>query len=154
VPPGFEDKEYTLGGPAVAAPAPPWTVEDDQRRTLSLASMNGNVVVMDFWATWCGPCQASLPKMQALYEEFRGRALKIVGLTWRESGDARAYFARKGIAYPIFPGDALAEAYGVNRAGIPTVFVIGPDGRVVDYFIGYFGEERDKLLRETVTRSL
>jgi hypothetical protein len=80
--------------------------------------------------------------------------LKIVGLTWRGSSDARDYFARKGITYPTFPGDALAEAYGVNRAVIPTVFVIGPDGRVVDYFIGYFGEETDRLLRETVTRSL
>jgi thiol-disulfide isomerase/thioredoxin len=154
VPAGFEEREYTLGGPVVGAPAPPWTVEDEERRTLSLASMRGNVVVMDFWATWCGPCQASLPRMEALYKEFRGRNLKIVGLTWRESGDAKDYFARNGITYPTFQGDVLAQAYGVNRAGIPTVFVIGPDGRVVDYFIGYFGKETDKLLRETVARSL
>ncbi|MGZ7066569.1 MAG: TlpA family protein disulfide reductase [Candidatus Aminicenantales bacterium] len=154
LPPGYQEKQFTLGGPAVGEMAPAWTVMDDRKNTLSLASLAGNVVVMDFWATWCGPCEASIPHMQALSREFRGKPVKVVGLTWNESGDARAYFEKNGVTYPTFPGDSLADAYGINTSGIPAVFVIGPDGRVVDFLIGYSGEETDRKLREAVERGL
>jgi thiol-disulfide isomerase/thioredoxin len=154
LPPGYQEKQFTLGGPAVGELAPAWTVTDDRKNTLSLASLAGNVVVMDFWATWCGPCKASIPKMQALSQEFRGKPVKVVGLTWNESGDARAYFEKNGVTYPTFPGDSLADAYGINSAGIPVVFVVGPDGRVVEFVIGYSGEETDRVLRRAVERAL
>ena len=154
LPPVYREKQFTLGGPAVGDMAPAWTVTDDRKNTLSLASLAGNVVVMDFWATWCGPCQASIPQMQALSREFRGKPVKVVGLTWNESGDARAYFEKNGVTYPTFPGDSLAAAYGINTSGIPAVFVIGPDGRVVEFLIGYAGEETDRRLREAVEKEL
>lgn len=154
LPPGYRERQFTLGGPAVGEMAPAWIVTDDRKNTLSLASLAGSVVVMDFWATWCGPCEASIPNMQALSREYREKPVKVVGLTWNESGDARAYFEKNGVTYPTFPGDSLADAYGVNTSGIPAVFVIGPDGRVVDFLIGYSGRETDRKLREAVERGL
>ncbi len=154
LPEGYTEKQFTLGGPAVGDKAPAWTVTDDRKNTLSLASLAGNVVVMDFWATWCGPCEASIPHMQALARELRDKPVKVIGLTWNERGDARAYSEKHGVTYPTFPGDALADAYGINSSGIPTVFVIGHDGRVVEFLIGYSGEATDRILREAVLRAL
>lgn len=150
----YETKEYTFGGPAVGEAAPAWSVTTSRGKELTLASFAGKVLVMDFWATWCGPCRASMPKLKDLSLKLRKSNLAVVGLTWHESGDAPAYFAKEGIPYPTFPGDKIAKAYGVDGSGIPTLFVIGPDGKVIDYFIGYAGDETDALLERTIVIAL
>ena len=154
LPEGYIDKEYTSGGPAIGDVAPAWTVTNGDKASLSLAELKGHVVIMDFWATWCGPCEASLPTMRALWEKYRDRGLRVVGLNWKETGDAKAHFQKKGITYPTFPGDAVASAYGVDSSGIPTVFIVGPDGRVLEYFLGFFGEETTRRLKKAIERAV
>jgi len=148
-PAGYVRREYTLG-PAVGEAAPQWTL-DNQGRPLSLASLRGKVVILDFWATWCGPCRASMPALQHLYDVYRSRGLEILGATWNDSGDPDSFAKKLGISYPHVKGDAIAEAYGVNKSGIPTMFVIDRDGRVADFFIGWDGEATARQLNTRIS---
>ncbi len=144
-PAGYVRREYTAGGPAVGEAAPSWTLDG-----ISLASLRGKIIILDFWATWCGPCRASLPALQHLFEQYGGRGLEIIGATWNESGDPDAFAKEVGISYPHVKGDAIASAYGVDNSGIPTMFVIDRHGRIADFFIGWDGEATVRQLNARI----
>jgi thiol-disulfide isomerase/thioredoxin len=150
---GYSRKEYVFG-PAVGDPAPDWSVTDFHGTNQSLNSLKGSVLIMDFWATWCGPCRASIPSLQKLYDRYRKDALKIVGFTWSDSGDPLKFAKETGVSYPFAKGDGPADAYGINTTGIPAMFVIGRDGRVPDFFVGYSGPKTDKLLSKVVASAI
>ena len=113
--------------------APDWTLPDSDGKDVSLKSLRGQVVVIDFWASWCGPCKMAMPYLQQLSDEFKDKAVKVYSVNCRErGGDARArqYLKTKGFTYPqLFEGDQAANAYLVR--GIPTIYVIGTDGKIL-----------------------
>ncbi len=135
IPDGIQTEDYSsvLGN---GSQAPDWTLETPDGEQVTLSDLAGNVVVLDFWATWCGPCASAMPGIQALYEEFEGRPVRIIGVNVWEDGDPAAFMAENGYTYPIvIGGDEVAEAYLVT--GIPTFYVIGMDGSVVYSSRGY-----------------
>lgn len=144
---GYTQKEYSGSYPPIGKPAPDWTLTTYSGETVSLKGLRGKVVVMDFWATWCGPCVESIPKLQALYERYKDRNVTVLGITYLERGDPEAFMKERGATYPIMPGDSIAKTY---RASLPMVYVIDPAGRVVDIFNGYFGKESDERLERTI----
>jgi len=147
LPDGYTQKEYSGNYPPIGEPAPDWTLTTYSGKAVSLNGLRGKVVIMDFWATWCGPCVESIPKMQALYDRYKDRNVEILGITFLEKGDPVAFMEERGVTYRIMPGDSIAKAY---RASLPMVYVIDPQGRVVDIFNGYFGEESDERLEKTI----
>ena len=151
---GFEIKEFTLGGPAPGEPAPDFELRAVDGSTITLAELKGKVVVLDFWATWCIPCRASMTGVQELYEELGDRPFAVVSATYMEQGDPAALVEELGVTYPWYNGDTIAEPYGVDQSGLPTMFLIGPDGRVLDYFYGFTGEESEARLRSAVEAAL
>jgi len=114
-----------------------------------LSSLRGKVVIIDYWATWCGPCRASFPSLQKLYEQYRGNpnvAIAVVNV-WERSKDrvkiVRDFLASNpALQFPVYldPADAVVAKYGVT--GIPTKFYLGKDGRIQFKEVGYLPEEQ------------
>ncbi len=132
---GFGGREPTF---AVGDAASAWTLSDPQGTTWSLAGLAGKIVVMDFWATWCGPCIAAMPEVQKLHERFAERGVAVLGINTWEFEDPLAFMQANGFTYPLLiEGDPVARAYDVS--GIPALYVIGPDGA----FLHVHGDEED-----------
>jgi len=104
---------------------------------LSLASLRGKVVVVNFWASWCHPCAQEAPVFEAAYRQWSGRGVVFVGVDSQDfSGDAKRFARRHGISYPIVhdgPGKSVSD-YGV--AAFPETYFVDRRGRVVASVIG------------------
>jgi peroxiredoxin len=104
---------------------------------LSLASLKGKVVLLNFWATWCLECRPEMPAFERLHREFSAQGLAVVGINAREeTSTIRKYAKELGLTFPLIsdPTGKINSAYGV--IGLPTTFLIGRDGRAVALAIG------------------
>lgn len=113
-------------------PAPSFILKSADGSTVSLESLRGSVVVLDFWGTWSITCKQSMPEVQALHERFKDRGVRVLGLAVRERSDERplTYFKEKGLGYTLLLGaDDVASAYGIRM--YPAFVVIGPSGELV-----------------------
>lgn len=137
--------------------APDFTLERlDREGELTLSSLRGNAVVLNFWASWCIPCREEAPFLERVWRESRDRGLVVVGLDAKDfRRDARAFMRRYGLTFPIVydgPGDRLSD-YGVT--GFPETFVLDRDGRVVEVFVGAVNSDEDRArLRVGVDEAL
>lgn len=151
------------GPPNTTFPMPPlkpdaemgWALANGDRARLS--NYRGKVLVLDFYATWCAPCRASIPRLIALQREFGPAGLEIVGLNVGGPDDRIkvADFARElGIGYPLgFPDKALTDLFLSDDQTIPQTFVFGRDGQLAKRFVGYeesTGVELEKAIASAV----
>lgn len=108
---------------------------DGQR--VSLASLGGRVVLLNFWAAWCLECRPEMPIFERLHREFSVQGLAVVGINAREgTATIREYAKELGLTFPLIldPKGTINAAYGV--IGLPTTFLIGRDGRSVALAVG------------------
>lgn len=129
-------------GVAYGTPAPDFTLESIDGKTVSLSEFKGKAVLVNFWATWCGPCKIETPWLVELQKEYGSQGLQIVGVAMDESGkDEIARFAKDmGMNYPVLLGkEAVGEAYGGVPA-LPQSFFVGRDGKIVDKILGIEGK--------------
>lgn len=125
--------------------APPFELKSGSG-TLSLASLRGKVVYLDFWASWCGPCRQSFPWMNELQSRFGAKGLQVVGVNVdARSTDAEKFLAetpaRFSVAYD--PAGDTPRHYGIK--GMPSSLLIGPDGKVLWTHAGFRADERADL---------
>jgi peroxiredoxin len=115
--------------------APGFTLRSLGGETVTLSDFRGHIVVLDFWASWCGPCRTSMPNLHALWEGYRDRGVILIGISLdRSETDARAYLQANPFAGMIALWDSVAASQAVARAygviGIPRTIVIDADGIV------------------------
>jgi cytochrome c biogenesis protein CcmG, thiol:disulfide interchange protein DsbE len=126
-----------LRGYATGTRPPAFSGRTTDARPLATADLRGQVVVLNFWASWCLECRPELPVLEALHRRFGPRGLTIVGVNAREERDTvRRYAAELGLTFPLVldPAGTINATYGV--IGLPTTFVIARDGRVVALGVG------------------
>ncbi len=113
-------------------PAPAWTLQDINGKTVTLAELKGKVVVLDFWATWCGPCRMEIPGYIEMTKKYAADGLVIVGASTDQGGPevVKPFADKMGINYLLVMADeATVVAYGANEA-IPTTIIIDREGQV------------------------
>ena len=104
--------------------------------SMKLADLRGKAVLLNFWATWCGPCKVEMPWLVELQNKYGGQGFQVVGIAMEEdAGPVEAFTKQLGVNYTILMGkNSVGDAYSV--VGLPTTYYIGRDGKVVDRHIG------------------
>jgi len=132
-------------------PAPDFQLKDLAGKDLSLASAKGKVILLNFWATWCGPCRSEIPSLIELQNRYKDR-LQIISLVVDDDDEdaVKQVIDSEGINYPVaLSTNQIRFAYGGIPA-LPTLFVINTEGRVVQKHVGLF----NPALYETEVRAL
>lgn len=132
--------------------APNFTVPDLQGASVSLEQYRGKLVLVNFWATWCGPCEIEMPWFIEFQQKYGARGFTVLGLAMDEEGKAvlapwieKKRFDVNGsqlpVNYPILIGnDKVADQFG-GLIGLPTSLLISRDGKILKRFIGLVGHE-------------
>jgi len=134
--------------------APNFSLKDLNGNKLDLADYKGKVVLLDFWATWCGPCRIEIPGFVELQERYRERGLAVIGvLTQDDPSNVPEFYQEFRMNYQVAIGDDDGKVAGLFDCcfGLPTTFLIGRDGRIYAKHEGaapgsYFQNEVKELL--------
>ena len=135
----------TLSCPADAKPAPlEFTMKDVAGKDVALSQYKGKVILLDFWATWCGPCKVEIPGFIEFQDKYGKDGLQVIGISVDDKAeDLEPYIKELGMNYPVLLGlgrDDVQDAFG-PIAGIPTTLLIARDGRICATHAGFAAKE-------------
>lgn len=131
---------HFLGLPNVAKagtnPAPNFTVTDMQGQAVSLASLKGKPVFLNFWATWCPPCVGEMPDIQRMYSKYGDKVHFLIVNVDGEKSDVAAFMSNHALTFPVLldSSGSAAAAYGIQA--IPASYVIDAEGNLLESHIG------------------
>jgi thiol-disulfide isomerase/thioredoxin len=147
---GRDAPEFVL---PVAANGDSLSVRSDSGGSLKMSELRGHAVLLDFWATWCGPCRAQSPIVERVFRRWRDRGVVVVGVDTDtpDQGDPAAFARMHGLTYPIVHDatNTVAGTYDVDS--LPTLVVVSPGGKVVAVRSGVTDDAQlERLFRQVL----
>jgi peroxiredoxin len=145
---------FAVAAPAVApqASAPDFTLRSMGGPNLRLQEQRGQVVMVNFWATWCGPCRQEMPHLNRLYEKYRASGFVLLGINVDDdAGNAAAVAAKLGLKFPVLLDTDKKVSRQYDLATMPSTVLIDRDGKVRYVHRGYlagFEDSYEKQIRE------
>ncbi|ABF42927.1 Thioredoxin-like protein [Candidatus Koribacter versatilis Ellin345] len=146
-------KSAAPGQPAASkTTGPQFTVTDLNGKTIDSASLRGKVVLVDFWATWCVPCEGEIPHLIEWQDKHANDGFQVVGLSMDDTaGPVKTYVEKKKMQYPVAMADDKTIAAFGGVLGLPVNFIIGRDGRLI---ARHAGVTDINVLQQEVERAL
>lgn len=127
--------------------APDFSLKDISGKDILLSGQKGKVVLLEFWATWCPPCRASVPELIELQKKYQGRNFTVIGISIDSDSDLSKvvqFASANKINYPILiADDSTQKAYGI--ISVPTYYLINKDGVITDSYQGLSENFRTKI---------
>ncbi|MBI3988316.1 MAG: TlpA family protein disulfide reductase [candidate division NC10 bacterium] len=138
--------------------APPFVLKDLQGREISLKDFRGKVILMNFWATWCVPCQWEMPEMEKLHQAFHDQGFAVVAIALDAEGAQTVgpFVKERKLTYPVLLDPELKAARQYRIMGPPTTFLIGREGELIGVALGpkeWAGEKAKALVRHLLQSS-
>ena len=124
-------------------PAPDFTLKDEAGRDVTLSDYRGKVVLLNFWATWCGPCKIEMPWFVAFQRKYKDQGFTVIAVSLDEEGwdVVRPFVEEYGLNFPVVVGtDDMADEFG-GVAALPTTFIIDQEGRITSTHMGLVGRD-------------
>ncbi len=137
----FAQSEHNQAAPtADTAPLFAASLPDTRGVSQPLAQWRGQVLIVNFWATWCPPCRDEMPELSALHDKFHARGLSVLGIATDDVAKMQTFATEMQVSYPLFAADLegmpLAARLGNTRDVLPYTVLVGRDGKVVASYVG------------------
>lgn len=135
-----------------AGRAPDFTITTFDGDEMTLSELRGNIVIVNFWASWCGPCRDEAPALQAVWEKYRDDGVIILGVAYVDSeSGSRAFIEEYSLTYPNGPdvGTRISDDYNIR--GVPETFIIDQNGEVAEFI---YAQVTEADLSATIDRLL
>ena len=148
----------SVGNDVTLEPAPDFELKSLDGRTVKLSDFHGKVVVLNFWATWCAPCRASMPRVQKVWQEYKPNGVELYSVDTDDPSPDREsqvseFLMQNRLTFPVVLDDGTAEhAFAV--ASLPTMLLLDRSGHVVWSHVGAFTAPRERDLRAALDRAL
>jgi len=140
---GFTVANYKARAETENTPAPDFELPSLQGGPpIALSSFSGHVLVLNFWASWCGPCRLEAPGLRRVSEGYSERGVRFLGVDYRDDEAAgRAFVEEFQVPYPSVSDPAGSLAYDYGLIGFPTTLIIDPGGTIRYRFVGYLEQD-------------
>jgi len=122
--------------------APDFALKTLDNKEVQLSNLRGKGVIINFWGTWCKPCEKEMPALESTYKEYKNKNVEIIGVNLEESNIAvKTYVDRKDLSFPILldKDGQVRDIYNVST--IPSSFFINEEGKIVKEYVGQMNEE-------------
>lgn len=134
--------------------APDFTLKDLNGKTVSLQSLRGKVVLLNFWATWCGPCRVEMPHLEKLHREFQNKDIALLTVSQEEPEDIREFLQESKYTFGslVDTGGQVSKLYQTNA--IPQTFFISKTGKIVEHYVGSREESEFRAALEKAEKAV
>ena len=132
------------GGIGTGNPAPDFQLQDIEGQTVTLSSLRDSPVILNFWASWCAPCEHEMPFLQQIYEDWHSKGFILLTINLRETHSVvTQYMQSNGLSFPVLFDTDGSVGLDYNVTGIPTTFFIDKDGIIQARKLGSFNSVAD-----------